>query len=166
MKRHTHRRSLTTHCATCRGFALPTLMVMLGLASIASLLALRNLWVNDQWLNAHADQLRTEHKAEAVLPVALADILGAATNADGSSNLRHVAGSTTQSHPFFPTSLTDYDLLRQRLSTLTNPCSAGICTPNALDTKATKSSFWKTQLATAMPVSANDTPYGLSLIHI
>jgi len=135
-------------------------MVMLGLASIATLLALRNLWVNDQWLNAQADQLRTEHKAEAVLPVALTDILGTATNADGSSNWRHVTGNATQSHPFFPTSLADYDLLRQRLSTMPNPCSAGICAPNTLDTKATKASFWKTQTATAMSVSANDTPYG------
>jgi len=37
MKRQTHDS----------GFALPTLMAMLALASIATLLALRNLWVNE-----------------------------------------------------------------------------------------------------------------------
>ena len=137
-------------------------MVMLGLASIATLLALRNLWVNDQLLNAEADQLRAQHKAEAVLPVALADILGTATlqNADATPNLRHTAGNATQNHAFFPMSMGEYDVLHQRLSTMTNQCSTGICAPSVLDAKATQASFWKTQTATAMPVSASDTPYG------
>jgi hypothetical protein len=137
-------------------------MVMLASASIATLLALRNLWVNDQLLNAEADQLRTQHKAEAVLPVALADILGAATNNNGQAtpNLRHTAGNGTQIHAFFPTSMGEYEVLRQRLSTNTGQCSAGICAPNTLDAKATKASHWKAQTATAMPVSASDTPYG------
>ena len=137
-------------------------MVMLALANIATLLALRNLWVNDQLHNAEADQLRTQHKAEAVLPVALADILGAAANNNGeaSPNLRHSAGNTTQTQPFFPTSMSDYELLRQRLITNTGQCSTGICTPNTLDAKATKANYWKALTATAMPVSASDTPYG------
>ena len=143
-----------------RGFALPTLMVILSLASIATLLAMRNLWVNDQLLNLEADQLRTRHRAEAVLPVALADILGSATNSDGTTNLRHTAGNITQNHAFFPTSMADYDLLRQRLSTQINPCNAGICAPHTLDPKAMKAGYWKSQTATAMPISATDTPDG------
>jgi Tfp pilus assembly protein PilX len=143
-----------------RGFALPTLMVMLALASIATLLAMRNLWVNDQLLNAEADQLRALHKAEAAMPVALADILGSGTNSDGTSNLRHVAGNTSQTHAFFPTSMIEYDMLRQRLGTLTNACSAGICAPRTLDPKTTNASYWKTQTASAMSVGAADTPYG------
>ncbi len=145
---------------TMRGFALPTLMVMLALASMATLLAMRNLWVNDQLLNAHADQLRTQHKAETVLPVALADILGEATPPDGTPNLRHTAGNTTQNHAFFPNSMDEYDLLRQRLNTATTPCSAGICAPHTLDAQATKASYWKTQTASAMPMGATDTPDG------
>ena len=134
-------------------------MVMLALASIATLLALRNLWVNAQLLNAKADQLRTQHKAEAVLPVALADLLGVATyNNNGTVNLRHTAGGSTQTHVFFPASMAEYDLLRQRLNSGT--CSAGICVPNSLDSKATQASGWKKQTATAMPVSSVDTPYG------
>lgn len=143
-----------------RGFALPTLMITLALASIATLLAMRNLWVNDQLLNAEADQLRALHKAEAAMPVALADIMGSATNSDGTNNLRHTAGNTTQTHAFFPTSMADYDLLRQRLSTETNPCNAGICAPHTLDPQAMKAEYWKTQTASAMSVRSADTPYG------
>jgi Tfp pilus assembly protein PilX len=135
-------------------------MIILSLASIATLLAMRNLWVNDQLLNAEADQLRTQHKAQALLPIALADILGAATNKDGPPNFRHAAGNDTQTHAFFPTSMGEYDLLRQRLSTETSQCSAGICASNTLDAKVIKASYWKTQTASAMSVGATDTPYG------
>ena len=144
--------------ANPQGFALPTLMVMLALASVATLLAMRNLWVNEQLINAQADQLRTLHKAEAVMPVALADILGAPMNNDGTTNLRHVAGNDTQNHAFFPTSMSEYELLRQRLSAETNSCNAGICAPNALDPKATTATFWKSQTGTALSVSAADMP--------
>lgn len=139
------------------GFALPTLLVMLSLASIATLLALRNLWVNDQLTNAVADQLRTQHKAEAALPVALADILGPTTNPDGSPNLRHSAGNTTQNHAFFPASMADYTLLRQRLIAVT--CNTGICAPNSLDPRAAKASFWKARTGDAFAISASDTPH-------
>jgi len=143
-----------------RGFALPTLMITLALASIATLLAMRNLWVNDQLLNAEADQLRALHKAEAAMPVALADIMSSSTNSDGTSNLRHVAGNTSQNHAFFPTSMADYDLLRQHLSTDINPCNAGICAPHTIDPQAMKAEYWKTQTASAMSVRSADTPYG------
>lgn len=143
-----------------QGFALPTLMVMLALASIAALLAMRNLWVNEQLLNAEADQLRTRQKAEAVLPIALIDILGTSATIPGENptNLRHTAGNTPQAHAFFPNSLADLDILRQRLGTST--CSAGICAPTTLAPYASQASYWKAQLATAMRVTAADTPYG------
>jgi Tfp pilus assembly protein PilX len=142
------------------GFALPTLMLMLSLASIAALLAMRNVWVNEQLLNAEADQQRTQQKAEAVLPLALADILGASTpNAGGATpQLRHTAGDVTQTHAFFPSSQTEYDLLRKRLGV--NTCSAGICAPNALASSAAQASYWRAQIATAMQVSAVDSPDG------
>lgn len=160
MKQPPHFHGFAIRCVVPQGFALPTLMVILALASIATLLAMRNLWVNDQLLNAEADQLRTQHKAQALLPIALADILGAATNKDGTTNLRHAAGNATQTHAFFPTSMSEYDLLRQRLTTETNQCSAGICAPNTLDAKLIKASYWQTQTASAMSMSATDTPYG------
>jgi Tfp pilus assembly protein PilX len=135
------------------GFALPTLMVMLALASLAALLALRNLWVNEQLLNAEADQLRTLHKAHAALALAVADIVGTPTNT--TPNLRHIAGNATQTHAFFPTSMAEYDTLRQRLSP--NTCNVGICVPNALNNSTAKASYWKTQTATALSISAVDT---------
>ena len=160
MKQPPHFHGFAIRCVVPQGFALPTLMVILALASIATLLAMRNLWVNDQLLNAEADQLRTQHKAEALLPVALADILGATTNKDGTLNLRHAAGNATQTHAFFPASMGEYELLRQRLTTEKSQCSAGICAPNILDAKLVKASYWKTHTASAMPVTAADTPYG------
>lgn len=150
MKRRVHQR----------GFALPTVMVMLALASIATLLGLRNLWVNEQLLNAAADQLRTQHKAEAVLPVALADIVGTDDNNNAATNLRHSAGNAMQNHAFFPKSITEYDLLRQRLSTMGAVCSTGICAPIALTATTIKASDWKTQTATAMAVAGADSLYG------
>lgn len=142
------------------GFALATLMVILALASIAALLAMRHLWVNEKMLNAEADQLRTQQKAEAVLPVARIDIVGpsATTSGEVTPNLRHVAGNSTQTQAFFPTTLTDYDLLRQRLGA--NACSTGICAPITLDPKSSQASYWQAQIATAMPVTASDMPYG------
>jgi Tfp pilus assembly protein PilX len=133
------------------GFALPTLMVMLALASLAALLALRNLWVNEQLINAEADQLRTLHRAHATLSVTVADIVGVAHGDGTTPDLRHTAGNTTQTHAFFPTSMTEYDTLRQRLSP--NLCNAGICAPHALSPNATRASYWKTQTATAMTVA-------------
>jgi Tfp pilus assembly protein PilX len=143
------------------GFALPTLMVMLALASLAALLALRNLWVNEQLLNAEADQLRALHKAHAALPLAVADLVGTPTSAT-TPNLRHTAGNATQTHAFFPASMAEYDTLRQRLSP--NTCNAGICAPNALNPSATKASYWKTQTVTALAVSAIDTLDGNSTV--
>lgn len=143
------------------GFALPTLMVMLALASLAALLALRNLWVNEQLLNAEADLLRTSHKAHAALPLAIADIVGTPTSAT-TPNVRHTAGNATQTHAFFPTSMAEYDSLRQRLSS--NVCHTGICAPHALSPSTTKASYWKTQTATALTVSAVDTLGGSSTV--
>lgn len=143
------------------GFALPTLMVMLALASLAALLALRNLWVNEQLLNAEADQLRALHKAHAALLLAVADLVGTPTSAT-TPNLRHTAGNATQTHAFFPASMAEYDTLRQRLSP--NTCNAGICAPNALNPSATKASYWKTQTVTALAVSAIDTLDGNSTV--
>jgi Tfp pilus assembly protein PilX len=153
-----------------QGLALPTVMVMLMLASVGALLAWRQLWVNEVLLKTEADQLRTQHKAEAVLPLVVQDIVGSA-NAVGSGgtvdpsvplSLRHSAGDSTQTHVFFPSSLAERDLLRQRLGS--EACRSGICalTPpkTEKDDLFSKASSWKGMTALAMPVNATDTPYG------
>lgn len=148
------------HIAPPQGLALPTVLAMLALTSMAALLAWRNLWVNDQLLNAEADLLRTQHKAQAVLPVALADIVGNPNTSDANTALRHTAGDATQTHAFFPQTLSDYDLLRQRVTASGAPCSAGICAPVTLNANTAQASYWKAQTATAVAVGATDSPYG------
>ena len=148
------------HITDSQGLALPTVLAMLALTSMAALLAWRNLWVNDQLLNAQADLLRTQHKAQAVLPMALADIVGNPNTSDATATLRHTAGDATLTHAFFPQTLSDYDLLRQRLTANGVPCSAGICAPVALNVNAAQASYWKTQTATALAVGAADSTDG------
>ena len=153
-----------TRCAHARGFALPTVLAMLALTSIATLLAWRNLWVNNQLLNAEADQLRAWHSAQAVLPVAVADIVGTPGSSGTAPNLRHTPGDATQTHAFFPTSISEYMLLRQRLNTIATtsaaPCSSGICAPHTLSANTTQASYWKAQTASAMAVAPADSLYG------
>jgi Tfp pilus assembly protein PilX len=140
------------HHVSQQGLALPTVMVMLMLASVGTLLAWRQLWVNEVLLKTEADQLRTQHKAEAVLPLAVQSIVGSAS----------AAGDNTQTHVFFPTTLAEREVLRQRLGS--EACRNGICalTPpkTEKDDLFSKASTWKNMTASAMPVSASDTPYG------
>ncbi|WP_310625269.1 hypothetical protein [Limnohabitans sp.] len=146
------------------GLALPTLMGLLAMASLATLLAMRHLWVNELLLNAEADQLRTRHKAQAVLPLAVQDIVGPSNAASSPSDtspttdMRHTVGTDTQTHVFFPSSVADYPVLRQRLGA--DICRAGICAPTVLDASANTASYWKANTASAMPVAAQDMPEG------
>lgn len=139
---------------THHGLALPTLMVMLTVASLASLLAMRHLWVNEQLLNAEADQLRTQQHAQGVLPLALQDILGSAA-----PTLRHDVGSSTDSHVFYPNTLADYSVLQQRLGSAN--CKQGICAPaSATASLLQKASNWKQQTQTGIVIGAADSPDG------
>jgi Tfp pilus assembly protein PilX len=137
---------------TQQGLALPTVMVMLMLASVGTLLAWRQLWVNEVLLKTEADQLLTQHKAEAVLPLAVQNMVGRAS----------AAGDNTQTQVFFPNTLAEREVLRQRLGS--DACRSGICalTPPKIekDDLFSKASTWKSMTASAMPVSASDTPYG------
>ena len=135
-----------------QGLVLPTLMVMLSVASLGALLAWRHLWVNDQLLNAEADELRTQQQAEAVLPIAVQDIVG-----NAAVSLRHTMGSSTDTHVFFPNTLSDYRVLQQRLGSAI--CQAGICAPPS-STLLQKAGDWKAQTHTAMAISTDDSPYG------
>jgi hypothetical protein len=134
-------------------------MVVLALTSLAALLAWRNLWVNELGLNAEADQLRTQHKAEAMMAIARLDILGISVfnNKEDARQLRHAPGLPTQTHAFFPNSSDEYDVLRQRLRN--NDCSAGICARDTLDAKTSQAHYWQAQTETAMAVGAPDAPY-------
>ena len=145
---------MTQHMHRHRGLALPTLMLMLSVASLAALLAMRNLWVNDQLLNAEADQVRTQQQAEAVLPIAVQDILGHAT-----TPLRHTMGTPTDTHVFFPNTQTEYNVLQQRLGAAS--CQEGICAPASTSVATLqKASDWKIQTPTAIAINTGDAPDG------
>ena len=138
------------------GLALPTVMAVLALVGLTALTGWRNLRGTEWLLNAEADLLRTQHSAEAALPLALQDILGPATDAQGNINPRHTPGNDAQTHAFFPTSLSERDTLRQRLGA--QACVSGICAPSGAPTRS--ASEWQAMTSTAWPLSAADTPYG------
>ena len=147
-------------CHACpqraRGLALPTVMVVLAWVGLAALVGWRNLRSTEWLLNAEADLLRTQHSAEAALPLALQDILGAASDAQGNINPRHTPGNNAQTHAFFPTSLSERDTLRQRLGA--QACVSGICAPSGAPTRS--ASEWQAMTSVAWPLGATDTPYG------
>ena len=139
-----------------QGLALPTVLAVLSMVGLATLVGWRNLSANAWLLNAQADLLRTQHSAEAALPLALQDILGAASDAQGHINPRHAPGSAAQTHVFFPSSLSERDTLRQRLGA--QACVSGICAPDGAPLRS--ASAWQAMTPSAWPLSANDTPYG------
>lgn len=139
-----------------QGLALPTVLAVLTLVGLAALVAWRNLSTNEWLLNAEADLLRTQHSAEAALPLAVQDILGAATDAQGNANPRHTPGNDAQTHAFFPSTLSERDTLRLRLGS--QACVSGICAPDGAPLRS--ASAWQAMTPSAWPVGAADTPYG------
>ena len=111
-------------------------MVLLSLVALGCLSAWRDLWAAEQRLNLEADQLRGLHRAEAVLPLAVADILGPSTIDTSSTNLRHTA---TPNAAFFPNNLNELATLQQHLG---NACEQGICAPSTPVNAAHSASHW------------------------
>lgn len=119
-----------------RGLALPTVMVLLSLVALGCLSAWRSLWVSEQRLNLEADQLRGLHRVEAVLPLAVADILGPVVADGQTADARHTANGSAV---FFPNSTSELTTLQQRLATL---CEQGICAPATTVSNAHSASHW------------------------
>ena len=119
-----------------RGLALPTVMVLLSLVALGCLSAWRSLWVAEQRLNLEADQLRGLHRAEAMLPLAVADILGPVVADGQTADVRHTASGSAV---FFPNSTSELNTLQQRLATL---CEQGICAPATTVNNAHSASRW------------------------
>jgi Tfp pilus assembly protein PilX len=118
------------------GLALPTVMLLLSLVALGCLSAWRNLWVAEQRLNLEADQLRGLHRAEAALPLAVADILGPVTPEGQAADTRHTANGNTA---FFPSSTSELTTLQQRLA---SACEQGICAPTTTVSNAHSASHW------------------------
>lgn len=111
-------------------------MVLLSLVALGCLSAWRDLWAAEQRLNLEADQLRGLHRAEAVLPLVVADLLGPSTIDATSANIRHTAAPNAA---FFPNNLNELATLQQHLG---NACEQGICAPSAAVNNAHSASHW------------------------
>ena len=144
------------------GFALPAVLGILALTSLACATVWRMQWVNQQLLNVQSHLIRNQHIAEGVLPLVLQDIVGfSATNStninatpDTSTSLRHFAGTDTQTHAFYPTTAQERDKLQLRLGNAM--CQAGICAPKTpVDLSAEQ---WRNLLNQSQPVSMADLP--------
>lgn len=118
------------------GLALPTVMVLLTWVAFGCLSAWRNLWVAEQRLNWEADQLRSLHRAEAVLPLAVADILGPTMPDGQTSDARHTANTQAV---FFPNTTNELTVLQQRLG---SACEQGICAPTSTANNIHSASHW------------------------
>ena len=91
------------------GFALPAVLGVLALTSLACATVWRMQWVNQQLLNVQFHQIRNQQIAEGVLALVVTD---------------------AQTHAFYPTNAQDRDKLQLRLGTAM--CQAGICAPKKL----------------------------------
>ena len=144
------------------GFALPAVLGILALTSLACATVWRMQWVNQQLLIVQSHLIRNQHIAEGVLPLVLQDIVGfSATNStninatpDSSTSLRHFAGTDAQTHAFYPSTAKERDKLQLRLGNAM--CQAGICTPKTpVDLSAEQ---WRNLLNQSQPVSMADLP--------
>ena len=144
------------------GFALPAVLGILALTSLACATVWRMQWVNQQLLNVHSHLIRNQHIAEGVLPLVAQDIVGfSATNStfisvtpDSSTSLRHFAGTDAQTHAFYPTNAQERDKLQVRLGNAM--CQAGICAPRTpVDLSAEQ---WRKLLNQSQPLSMADLP--------
>ena len=140
------------------GIGLPSVLALLALTALASLLVVRLLWLQERLLKLDGERVRNRVLAEAVMDLARQDILGLNAAPD---DLRHRMGEPTQSHVFYPTTLAELEVLRQRLAG--RACREGICAPTdalaagqALTT--TPLSWWLPRTGDGKPVPASDLP--------
>ena len=115
------------------GFALPTVLGVLALTSLACATVWRMQWVNQQLLNVQFHQIRNQQIAEGVLALVVTDI---------------------QTHAFYPTNAQDRDKLQLRLGTAM--CQAGICAPKTLANLNAEQ--WRNLLGQSQQVNVADLP--------
>ena len=115
------------------GFALPAVLGVLALTSLACATVWRMQWVNQQLLNVQSQLIRNQQIAEGVLSLAF-------TNA--------------QTRAFLPTNALERDKLQLRLGSAM--CQAGICTPKTLVNLNAEQ--WRNLLDQSQPVSMADLP--------
>ena len=144
-----------------QGIGLPSVLALLALTALASLLVVRLLWLQERLLKLEGERLRNRVLAEAVMDLALQDLNGTATGTMSLDDTRHRMGEPTQTHVFYPSTLAELDVLRQRLAGRT--CRDGIGAPTDSLTAGQGLSpggvaSWLARTADAWPVPAAALP--------
>jgi len=115
------------------GFALPAVLGVLALTSLACATVWRMQWVNQQLLNVQFHQIRNQQIAEGVLALVVTD---------------------AQTHALYPATAQDRDKLQLRLGTAM--CQAGICAPKTLANLNAEQ--WHNLLGQSQQVNVSDLP--------
>ena len=115
------------------GFALPAVLGVLALTSLACATVWRMQWVNQQLLNVQLHKIRNQQIAEGVLALVVTD---------------------AQAHAFYPTNAQERDKLQLRLGAAM--CQAGICAPKTLVNLNAEQ--WRNLLGQSQQVNVADLP--------
>ena len=115
------------------GFALPAVLGVLALTSLACATVWRMQWVNQQLLNVQFHQIRNQQIAEGVLALVV---------------------TYAQTHAFYPATAQDRDKLQLRLGTAM--CQVGICAPKTLINLNAEQ--WRNLLGQSQQVNVADLP--------
>ena len=115
------------------GFALPAVLGVLALTSLACATVWRMQWVNQQLLNVQFHQIRNQQIAEGVLALVVTE---------------------AQTHAFYLSTAQDRDKLQLRLGTAM--CQAGICAPKTLANLNAEQ--WRNLLGQSQQVNVSDLP--------
>ena len=126
------------------GFALPAVLGILALTSLACATVWRMQWVNQQLLNAQSHLVIHQQIAEGILPLVVRDIIGASVE----------SGTDAQTHAFFPSNAQERDKLQLRLGAAM--CQAGICAPKTMVNL--NADQWRNLLGQSQPVSVAELP--------
>ena len=115
------------------GFALPAVLGVLALTSLACATVWRMQWVNQQLLNVQFHQIRNQQITEGVLALLVTD---------------------AQTHALYPATAQDRDKLQLRLGNAM--CQAGICAPKTLANLNAEQ--WRNLLGQSQQVNVSDLP--------
>ena len=129
---------------THQGWALPTVMAVLGLGALSALSLSRGVWLHAHLLRSDGDEWRARWAAEALLREAEQDLLASfALNKDE----RHSTPATdaVPTRPFIPHTAAGLAQLKKTLPS--GQCMDGICAPEALEPAS--AALWAQRLNTA-----------------
>ena len=139
-----------------QGLALPMVCAVLLLVGLLVVQCWRQLANTERMLQVRAERAQSQRWAQAVVQAALRDVQAAPTLREGQPNWRQQMGDMAQQHVFFPRTLAEHAVLRQRLGAA--PCREGICAPDG--PQPLTSAQWQGRLDAAMKLPPDHLPPG------